>query len=101
MNASLTTPNTIRRLAQSAVRSSGLMATALALCCGLVHTQTPAQSSEPASAYPGKPIRIIVPFAAGGPSDVMARVLARLPGLKQSQLASLLPAHWQPVPAQA
>ena len=77
MNASLTTPNIIRRLAQSAVRSSGLMAIALALCCGLVHTQTPAQSSEPASAYPSKPIRIIVPFAAGGPSDVMARALAQ------------------------
>ena len=77
MNASLTTLNIIRLLAQSAVRSSGLTAIALALCCGLVHTQTLAQSSEPVSAYPGKPIRIIVPFAAGGPSDVMARALAQ------------------------
>ena len=38
-----------------------------------------------APAFPTKPVRIVVPFPAGGPSDVLARILGQHLGEKWGQ----------------
>jgi tripartite-type tricarboxylate transporter receptor subunit TctC len=47
-----------------------LRSTALALLAALAATPATAQQS-----FPDRPIRIVVPFPAGGPSDVLARIV--------------------------
>jgi len=65
------------------MRGSARVSTVLALALTLLW---PVASS--AQSYPNKPVRIIVPFGAGGPADVFARVLAQ--HLTESQKQSFV-----------
>ena len=59
-----------------------IRALAAALVCGLVFAAPQGWSAD----YPRRPIKLIVPYAAGGPSDVQARMVGEYLGrdLKQS-----------------
>ena len=54
-------------------------------------------ASNPAAAWPDQPLRIVVPFAAGGTTDVMARVIAeRLSAhLGQPAVIENVPGSWR------
>jgi tripartite-type tricarboxylate transporter receptor subunit TctC len=43
----------------------------IALCCALL-----AGTAHAADSYPARPVRLIAPFPPGGPTDVLARVIA-------------------------
>lgn len=57
-------------------RRPALLAFALA---GLAFVAAPALAADP---YPSKPIKVIVPFPPGGPTDIMGRVVAKIIGDK-------------------
>jgi len=50
---------------------------ALASLCALASAPAAAQVSSDAKTFPSRTIRIVVPFPAGGPTDILARVIAQ------------------------
>jgi len=70
---------------QNSLLSSGLyrakrnilMRLVWVICGGFFGWMSGAQAQDTAANYPNRPIRIIVPFAAGGASDVLSRILGK------------------------
>ena len=54
----------------------GLLSLALAMAWGLAALCAPAQAQESAATYPSRAITLLVGFAPGGPTDVIARAVA-------------------------
>jgi tripartite-type tricarboxylate transporter receptor subunit TctC len=63
--------NRLRRLVRTAVR----LAAACAASSALVFAGLSVAYAQPAAAYPGKPVKLIVPFPAGGGGDTLARLV--------------------------
>ena len=53
------------------------IATAVATAASLAVTIAPSAGSYAQDAYPDRPVTMIVPFAAGGPTDALARIVAQ------------------------
>ncbi len=68
-------------IAQSVVSSALIFAVGVGLALGAINAN--AQSS--AQSYPSKPVRLVVPFPAGGATDIFARVLSQKMGDKLGQ----------------
>ena len=58
-----------------------IVSSVLLACCGL----TAVTLAQAQAAYPDKPIRLVLPFPPGGPTDLVARVLAQKVGEQMGQ----------------
>jgi tripartite-type tricarboxylate transporter receptor subunit TctC len=58
-----------------------IVSSVLLACCGL----TAVTLAQAQTAYPDKPIRLVLPFPPGGPTDLVARVLAQKVGEQMGQ----------------
>jgi tripartite-type tricarboxylate transporter receptor subunit TctC len=58
-------------------REEAMVFRALAASAALVLSMLTPAGNAAAEGYPAKPVRLIVPFAAGGPTDVIARIVAQ------------------------
>jgi tripartite-type tricarboxylate transporter receptor subunit TctC len=54
-----------------------LRAIPASLATALAHSMTPAQTATSALAWPTRPVKIVVPFSAGGLADALARGIAQ------------------------
>ena len=60
----------------SATRASAFATSIISVLCAVA---TPVHAQD----YPNHSINVVVPFPAGGPSDVVARIVAAYEGLPQ------------------
>jgi tripartite-type tricarboxylate transporter receptor subunit TctC len=59
------------------MRRKATLALCLLALVGLVAGEAAAQESSDAASFPNRSLKIIVPFPAGGPSDVLSRLIGR------------------------
>src|SRR5689334_14963790 len=63
--------DTMTKLARSCSRLSRILAAAIIAAAACVHVAAAEES------YPSRPIRLIMPFPPGGPTDVMGRLISQ------------------------